>query len=339
MSDPNVDPPSDPAGGPGDAAPGAASEQRVSIDDAARGAAPQPAAPYGNLWVPLIVVPAGIVIAIVAVFALFGALASDEKSLGENLGLVVNGGKNERQQALFNLSRQATENQLARNEERALPFPIEEGFGEDVTRALAKLDEDDYLGRMVLAVLLTTLEDERGAEHLEALLALDDTADPDSRVRQGALVNLGLIRRQAAAPAMLAYLDHQDVLLRLTAAGALGLLAGPEVRAGLERALGDDELQVRATAALSLAKREPPDVAALPLLRDMAGKELWVAANAADRTQFRRGEDVSQFRVKAVLALARYGDSQHEFLRALSDDEDLHLRGSVLQVLEGKALR
>jgi hypothetical protein len=80
-------------------------------------------------------------------------------------------------------------------------------------------------------------------------------------------------------------------------------------------------------------------VAALPLLRDMAGKELWVAANAADRTQFRRGEDVSQFRVKAVLALARYGDSQHEFLRALSDDEDLHLRGSVLQVLEGKALR
>ena len=69
--------------------------------------------PYRNLWVPLVIVPAGIVIAIVIVFALFGAISGDEASLSENLARVVEGGKNDRQQALFNLARQATENHQA----------------------------------------------------------------------------------------------------------------------------------------------------------------------------------------------------------------------------------
>ena len=76
------------------------SETRVEIADEP---AETGASPYQNLWVPLIVVPAGIVITIVVVMAIFGSLTGDEKTPAENLELVIHGGTNQAEQALFNL--------------------------------------------------------------------------------------------------------------------------------------------------------------------------------------------------------------------------------------------
>ena len=81
-------------------------------------AGPAGPGPYRNLFVPLILVPAMIVGAILLVFLFFGAIAGREASLAENLDRVVHGGQAERKQAAFNMVRQVAENEQARQEGR-----------------------------------------------------------------------------------------------------------------------------------------------------------------------------------------------------------------------------
>ena len=68
-------------------------------------AMPAGESPYKNLLVPLVVVPALIVMVLVLVFVLFGAVAGKEDSPRENLDRLLHGGFNERKQAAFNLVR------------------------------------------------------------------------------------------------------------------------------------------------------------------------------------------------------------------------------------------
>ena len=199
-------------------------------------------APYRNMWVPLIVVPAAIVIAIVLVFSLFGAMSGSEATLEQNLDRIVRGGKNERDQALYGLARQTSENQRARDEGRELPWKMEGGFLERVRAAVDEIDDDNHEARLALGVLLATHEDAAGLEILRSTLALDDSTDPDSLLRFLALQNIAMVGGAGEVELVIEYLASDDDGLRNIAAVALGQLGGERARTALVGALGDTVL-------------------------------------------------------------------------------------------------
>jgi hypothetical protein len=116
------------------------SETQVQIEDPER----EPrGGPYRNLWVPLVVIPACIVMVLVLVFALFGAIAGDVASPERNLERVLHGGSNERRQALYNLVAQLRDNHVAQREGKAAPHPLEPGFLQEVEAAVASIGDEN----------------------------------------------------------------------------------------------------------------------------------------------------------------------------------------------------
>lgn len=335
--------PSDPTPGPDSAAPanGASETTTVQIADgpAEAGSAQ---GPYQNLWVPLIVVPAGIVMALVGIFALFGAISTDERSLSENLALVRHGGANERDQALFSLMRQAAENNAALGEERELPYALDPEFAAEVSSAVEELEEDEHTVRLALAVLLGTLDDPRGGQLLTEFLSLGDDADGDAKLRIAAIQNLALLAGhglELVDPAAIfegaePLLQHPDRGLRGIAVSLMGSLSLEPAREALQAAMGDGDLSVRASAALALARLTPPDPEARSVLMDLVRTELYTAANAEDRTRFRSAEEVSVYRQWAVAALAKYSEPEvQDTLKALLEDPDLRVREAAMLAL------
>ena len=304
-------------------------------DAAGESAAQEGERPYQNLWVPLVVVPAGIVIALVLVFSMFGLISGEEKSLGENLARVVSGGANERTQALWNLARQVDENDRALSAGEELPWPMEDGFLAEVRGALGEMADDDYEARMTLAVLLVTLGDPEGVEVLLTILALDDQQDPDRKLRFSALVNLGQIGDARALPRVLELIEHEDAGIRALAAIALQNLPGEEGLAALEGALEDSDWIVRGNAALSLSKLEPGHARASEVLWGMLDAESYRLEHERDPRRYRRAEDISRSRVQAAQALAGMTvPGTRERLVALREDPDLGLREAVLKALD-----
>ena len=91
--------------------------------------------PYGNLWVPLIVIPFLIVGVIVLVYTLFGGIAGTDASMGENLARVVDGGPNERGQAAASLAAQIVANFEAQARDQSLPYEPGPGFDQELQEA------------------------------------------------------------------------------------------------------------------------------------------------------------------------------------------------------------
>lgn len=308
------------------------SETQIQIPDPGSQA---PGGPYRNLWVPLVVIPAGIVMVLVLVFALFGAIAGDEASPASNLERVVNGGSNEREQALYSLVTQLGENHRAQSEGRPPPHELDPGFLDDVEAAADELGDESPQIRLTLGILLATSKDPEGARILAQLLELDDEADPERRTRFYALLNLGLVRDASTSAAILPFLTHDDPGLRTVAAGALQGALDERGRAGLALALEDPVFEVRMTAAISLSKLDPPDLRAAPVLREGLSAERYAEENARDRERYRRADLVSDVRVKLVRALARLGplEEDGERLRALQSDPDLRVAAEAREAL------
>ncbi len=320
-------------------------DTQVRIADEPGGPSNDGPATYQNLWVPLIVVPAGIVGVIVLVVALFGSLAGGQRTPGENLALIASGGKNERTQALMDLVGQAAENQSARNEDRELPHPYPEDFGGRAIEVIDGLDADDRYARCALGAFLAGLDHpveaaQRGVDELVSLLAMDEGDDESGELRQVVMINLGLLARGADTPAdgatsaVLPYLEHTNVHLRSTAASVLANLDGDGARGALEGALSDSSLSVRAAAAFTLAKLEPAGFAADRVLRELTSEEPFTAAREQDPTQFSSAEGVSQLRIKALQSLALLGrDEDWAHIQTLNEDADLNVRDQVLSLL------
>ena len=310
------------------------SETQVQIADQAEGEAPDGRpTPYQNLWVPLVIVPAGIVMAIVFVVALFGNLAGTEKSLAENLELVATGGKNERTQHLMSLSVQASLNAEAKAQGREAPFPVEAGFDRRLVEVIEDLDEDDFATRTHLATLLATLGGDALA-YLTPILALTEAEDPMFEFRFSALSGLGLLGDDRAAPAVLPFLQHQEVQLRVVAAAALANMEAEGVRQALIGALEDSSLLVGGAAAYSLAKLDPPGYEAGALSSALTGTGVYDAEHERDPRLFTRASDISTQRIKALAFLAHLGrEEDWAQIESLRDDPDLNVRGQVLALL------
>ena len=331
--------PSDPDQGQAASAPAETTTVQINADPELGGSS---AGPYQNLWVPLIVVPAGIVMALVGIFALFGAISTDERSLSENLALVRHGGANERDQALFSLMRQAAENNVALGEERELPYAVGSEFAAEVSGAVEELEPEEHTVRLALAVLLGTMGDARGGRLLTSFLVLGDEADADAKLRIAAIQNLALLagyNRDLVDPEAIfagaePLLQHPDRGLRGIAVSLMGSMGLEAARPALLAAMDDADLSVRASAALALARLSPPEPQAIGALVELVGSEPYTSANAADRARFRRAEEVSVYRQWAVSALGGYSQAEAtDALKALLRDPDLRVREAAMLAL------
>jgi HEAT repeat protein len=316
------------------------SEVQIEISDPVEGEAEAGQTPYGNLWVPLVVVPAAIVIVIVVVFALFGSLTGEESRLSDNLSTVMAGGKNERDQALFGLMRQVSENQRAANDGEEMPWPMTADFPQRVRDAADQVDAEDHEVRLALGILLATLDDPSGVDMLVEMLALGDAQDPGAALRFKAIHNLGLVGDGRATGPVAAFLSSPDEGLRIVAAGALANLPGDEAREALRGALGDPSLDVRGTAAMALTLLDPPDPAAGQVLTDLTRVEIFEAVRRESPAKYTRARDVSRFRIQALGALARLGrEVDWAHIETMREDADANVVDAALRLLDQRSVQ
>src|SRR6185436_18261074 len=142
--------------------------------------------------------PLGIVAIAVAIFFLFGKLASDEQTIPDYLNEVRSGGRRERWQAAYQLS------QLI-NVGEAKKYP---NLVDDVSKAYRDAKNDDPRIRQYLSMVLGNLGDRRATPLL--VEALGDS-HPETRIY--AALALGRLRDPAAVPTLVnaATSDERDV--------------------------------------------------------------------------------------------------------------------------------
>src|SRR5688572_3376850 len=145
-----------------------------------------------------VVFPLGIVAIAVAIFFLFGKLASDEQSIPDYLNEVRSGGRRERWQAAYQLS------QLI-NAGEAKKYP---NLVNDIARVFTEAKNDDPRIRQYLSMVLGSLGDRRATPLL--VEALSDRS-PETRIY--AALGLGRLRDPAAVPPLIHSFntDERDV--------------------------------------------------------------------------------------------------------------------------------
>ena len=163
---------------------------------------------------------------------------------------------------------------------------------------------------------LMMLEDERSLGAGEVVTRL---SDPSPRIRLRAVLALGRIGSPAGEPHLVAKLSDSDSDLRAVAAFSLGLLDGAlsdEASAALEKALSDEDAEVRGRAAEALGRKGPDPVA------------VQIGAGLRDRlprgTPLHWGEDIERSHPKMPHPDLRLG------LFALAQKNNLRSAWSIL---------
>lgn len=267
--------------------------------------------------------PMAIVAACVAVFMLFGFIASESATPRDYLAEVRRGGgvlDVKRWQAAFAL---AGAIESRKEEVRADP---------DFGRELVELYREsggwpDPRIRRYLTVALGRLEDPRAVLVLRAVLQEGDQADAQTRIY--ALLALGTLRAAEALPEVEKAASADDAGLRKAAVHTLGSLpAAARINELLAQALNDATEDVRWNAALALARHG--DMAALPMLEQML-----------DRSHVEGVPGVTAEQADAVLehALAAAAALRAEPLRPALEhlrdhDTNLRLRGAARAALD-----
>ncbi|WP_231571445.1 HEAT repeat domain-containing protein [Gordoniibacillus kamchatkensis] len=142
-------------------------------------------------------------------------------------------------------------------------------------------------GKEAVQGLIDALSDERAETAVHAAFALGE-------------------QRQLAAeatPRLAALLDHPSEEVRRSAVEALGLIAAPVdlAVAGLIRALGDADVQVRFTAGLSLCRIGAPAQAAVPHLEAALDDEnRYVRAHAAEALRYIGTDQAKDVLIKSL---------------------------------------
>lgn len=199
-----------------------------------------------------VVFPLGIVAIAVAVFFLFGRLASDEQTIPDYLNEVQSGGRRERWQAAYQLS------QLI-NAGAAKKYP---NLVEQVSAVYRASKDDDPRIRRYLSMVLGNLGDRRATP-----LLVEALAEKDVETRLYAALALGRLRDPAAVPPLLTVFANDERDVRKAAAYALGEVGDPRAIEPLRLALTDPTADVRYNAAIALARFG--DHSAIGVVREM----------------------------------------------------------------------
>jgi HEAT repeat protein len=199
-----------------------------------------------------VVFPLGVVLIGVAIFLIFGLLASERHSVPDYLNEIQSGSSHERWQAAYQLSRS-----IERGEAKKYP-----NLPADVGRLYTASKHDDPRIRRYLSMVLGKLGDRRVTPLL--LEGLNDS-DVDNHVY--ALLALGELGDPRSVPGLSADLKSPEKDVRKSAAYALGEIGDPSAAPALAEAMNDAAADVRFNAALALARFNDPR--AMPGLHEM----------------------------------------------------------------------
>jgi HEAT repeat protein len=279
--------------------------ERASEEDAA----PRQTTPF--LVLQFFIFPMAIVAVCVAVFVVFGLVASGPKDPRAILAEVRTGGglfnvkRWQAAYALANALESESDLQKARADERFVPEVVAL-FRETEGRA-----GDDLLVRRYLAVALGRLGDARAVPELRRTVE-QGTASPDAQSVIYAAWALGAIADPAAVPDLLALARSADAGFRKAAVHALGRFDVPEAREAVAAALADPAVDVRWNAAVALARGG--DARGVPVLLQML--------------------DRAQLAAMPELSPDQRDDAVMEAVRASAGLRDQRLRGALVRAKE-----
>jgi len=264
-----------------------------------------------NVLFQFVVFPLGIVVVGVAIFLLFGKLASEEHAIPDYLNDIRSGSSHERWQAAYQLSKS-----LKRGEGKKYP-----NLEEQVASIYVAAKHDDPRIRRYLSMVLGNLGDRRATP-----LLIDALKEQDVETRIYALLALGELRDPAAVPAIMAAASDEDKDVRKTALYTLGALGDPRGVPLLVQALEDPTPDVRFNAAVALSRFG--DKRAMGVLREML-----------DRARLRqvagmREDQKEDAMIVAISAYARLGgpDARPE-LERLARDSSLRVQEAARDAL------
>ena len=199
-----------------------------------------------------VVFPLGIVAIAVAIFFLFGRMASDEQTIPDYLNEVRYGGQRERWQAAYQLSQLINAGEAKKHPDLV----------NNVAAVYKASKDDDPRVRRYLSMVLGNLGDRRATP-----LLIEALEDKDVETRIYAILALGRLRDPAAVPHVLEELQNDERDLRKAAAYALGEIGDPRALPALVGALNDQTPDIRFNAAIAVARFG--DQRAIGVVREM----------------------------------------------------------------------
>ncbi|HEX9163904.1 MAG TPA: HEAT repeat domain-containing protein [Thermoanaerobaculia bacterium] len=259
-----------------------------------------------------VVFPLGVVMIGVAVFLLFGKLASNEQSIPDYLNDIRSGSSHRKFQAAYELSKS-----IKRGEAKRYPNLVEQVV--DVYRASKN---DDPRIRQYLILVLGKLGDARATPVL-----VDALHDPVVENRIYALIALGELGDRADLPAVVAATKDDEKDVRKTAIYALGEIGDRRAVPFLEEALNDQIADIRFNAALALSRFG--DVHAAPVLRAMLDRP------TLDRVQGMRPDQKEEAMLAAIPAYVKIAgrNSTPELQSLAMSDPSMRVRASAKEAL------
>ena len=255
-----------------------------------------------------VIFPLGVVMIGVAVFLLFGKLASNEQTIPDYLNDIRSGSSHRKFQAAYELSKSIKRGEAKRYPNLALQVV-------DVFRASKN---DDPRVRQYLTLVLGRIGDKRAVPVLT-----EGLSDPAVETRIYALIALAELQDRSAVPAVMKAAHDDDKDVRKTAIYALGDLKDPSAVPLLESALDDPVADIRFNAALALSRFG--DTRAEPVLRAMMDRSV------LDRVPGMRPDQKEEAIVAAIPAYAKLaGKASFAELQPLADrDESMRVRAAA----------
>lgn len=260
-----------------------------------------------------VIFPLGIVMIGVAVFYLFGKLASNEQSIPDYLNDIRSGSSHRKFQAAYELSKS-----IKRGEAKRYPNLVE-----DVIGVYRGAKDDDPRVRQYLTLVLGRLGDKRAVPVLAEALH-DQTVE----TRIYALIALAEIRDRTAVPAVIGATNDDDKDVRKTAVYTLGELGDPRAIPVLAKAAEDPIADIRFNAGLALSRFG--DARAMPVLRAMLDRA------TLDRVQGMRPDQKEEAIVAAIPAYAKLAgkDSLTELQPLADRDPSMRVRAAAKDAIE-----
>jgi HEAT repeat protein len=261
-----------------------------------------------SLLFQFVIFPLGIVVVAVAIFFLFGKLATEEHTIPDYLNAIRSGSAHERWQAAYQLSKS-----LKRGEASRYP-----NLEQQIAAIYLQSKTDDPRIRRYLSMVLGTLGDRRATP-----LLLDGLNDRDVDNRIYALMALGELRDPAATSRIVQTAGDPDRDVRKTAYFTLGEIADPAAVSALVNGLSDEVPDVRWNAAMSLSRFD--DRRAVPVLREML-----------DRSRFAQVRDMREDQKEdiMIMAMAPYArlaptEGRDDLARIARSDPSLRVRAAA----------